>query len=239
MWDDIRGAFCFLTVLPMRCGNRKRPPADTLVWFPFVGLIIGLLVALVAQIPAPPYVRAWLMLVAWVMLSGGLHLDGFADSCDGLLASVTPSRRLDIMKDPRTGSWAVIGLMLLLLGKWSLLTNVTSVAVIAPPIAARWGMVTALYGIANARPEGLGADFRRGFTRRHLIAASVGAALAVLIATRSPVLLVVFTGLSSAVVFGVGHWAAQRLGGGITGDVVGAIAELIELVTLFAVVIYG
>ena len=88
------------------------------VWYPFVGLVIGALTWLVwmgASRLFPSLVAGILTLVVWVALTGGLHLDGLADSCDGLLASTSVERRLEIMKDPRLGVFGGIGLILVLL----------------------------------------------------------------------------------------------------------------------------
>ena len=118
MWADVRRAFTFLTILPLGWVEGRKA-GWAFAAFPLVGLMIGGLLALIAYFsPFKSELTAFLVLLAWVILTGGLHLDGFGDSCDGLLATVDPARRLEIMKDPRAGSWAVIGLVLLLLGKW-------------------------------------------------------------------------------------------------------------------------
>src|SRR5260221_11368317 len=121
MLDELLLAFTFLTTLPL---GRLRRDADSVPgkMFSFValvGLVIGIIVSLVASIGfLPRDLATFVALAVWVALTGGLHLDGLADSCDGLLATVSPERRLEIMKDPRAGSWAVIGVVLLLLGRW-------------------------------------------------------------------------------------------------------------------------
>src|SRR5688572_22134583 len=114
MLTDIINALAFLTIVPMRF-NSDSPAGRLLGWAPLVGLLIGGLVSAAALLPLPREPHAFIVLLLWIVLTGGLHLDGFADSCDGLLAAVDPARRLEIMRDPRTGSWAVIGLIVLLL----------------------------------------------------------------------------------------------------------------------------
>jgi len=118
----------------------------------------------VAVVPVSAEVRALLILLAWVVLTGGLHLDGLADSCDGLLATTTPEKRLDIMKDPRAGSWAVVGVVLLLLGKL-LLRESAPVALLIAPVAGRWMLTAAAWGYPYARSTGLGAWFKDGLGR--------------------------------------------------------------------------
>jgi adenosylcobinamide-GDP ribazoletransferase len=108
MLHDLQTALAFLTILPVGMVEGCKP-GYAYGWFPFVGLLLGLtLLALSALLlPASAEVRALLLLLVWVVYTGGLHLDGLADACDGLLATTTPERRLEIMKDPRAGSWAV------------------------------------------------------------------------------------------------------------------------------------
>ena len=114
-------ALGFLTTLPARPvpympGGLGRAAA----WFPVVGLLIGVLLLLVqtaAALLLGPAVAAVLVVVLWAVLTGGLHLDGLADCCDGLLVSAPRERRLEIMRDPRVGSFAVTGLVLVLLLK--------------------------------------------------------------------------------------------------------------------------
>ena len=145
MLTTIRGAFAFLTIIPVGSPHVERP-GHAFAYFPLVGLVIGAALALVATSRLfPPDVTAFLALAVWVILTGGLHLDGFGDSCDGLLSTTTPERRLEIMKDPRAGSWAVVGLALLLLGKWVVLREVSPVLLILPPIVGRWSMALAAY----------------------------------------------------------------------------------------------
>ena len=223
---DLASAFAFLTVLPSRWFTTERP-GRIFAWFPLVGLVIGGIVAGVASMRfLPPDVTRFLTLAAWVVLTGGLHLDGFADSCDGLLATTTPERRLEIMKDPRAGSWAVIGVAILLLGKWSALATIPALWLIVPPVAGRWAMSLAVYAFPNARAGGIGAYFRLGLGRTQLVVATVIAlAVAALCGWRAVLALAV----ALAVMALFGRWAARRLGGGLTGDTYGAICELVEL----------
>ena len=117
MFDDIRSAFSFLTILPFGF-PKDRKVGWSFAWYPLVGLFIGGMLMGVAEVsPLTHQLTALLVLFTWIFITGGLHLDGFSDSCDGLLATVSPQKRLAIMKDPRTGSWAVIGLIVLLLTK--------------------------------------------------------------------------------------------------------------------------
>ncbi len=232
MWDDIRAAFSFLTILPLG-GAEGRKPGWSFTWYPLVGVVIGAALALIAEFsPFNAGVTAFLVLLTWVVLTGGLHLDGFADACDGLLAAVEPARRLEIMKDPRTGSWAVVGLVLLLLGKWTALAALPPHLLVLPPVVGRWAMVSAAYAYPYARQTGLGGYFRDGLGRGQVIAAAAIASVAVVLTARDALPVLIVVSVAGLTVFLAGRWAARRLGGGITGDVYGALCELTEWLCL-------
>jgi adenosylcobinamide-GDP ribazoletransferase len=240
MLPDVRAAFSFLTILPLGFAEGRKP-GYAFAWFPLVGLGIGITLAAVAWLPVgTPELRAFLILLTWVILTGALHLDGLADSCDGLLATVEPQRRLEIMRDPRTGSWAVVGVVLLLLGKWISLQTLPPWMLILPPVIGRWSMVLAAYRYPYARSTGLGAYFREGLgSRQWWIATActvlITAALALFV---HPILAGLFPlGLILALL--LSRWAAQRLGGGLTGDVYGALCEIIELACLLCLAIFS
>ncbi|MEP7289276.1 MAG: adenosylcobinamide-GDP ribazoletransferase [Chloroflexota bacterium] len=227
--EPLIDAFAFLTILPVGRISSGHP-GRSFAFYPIVGLVIGVSVALAASIRfLPPDLTAFVALLIWVVLTGGLHLDGFADSCDGLLATVAPERRLEIMKDPRTGSWAVVGLVLLLLGKWIALRSVPPLLLILPPIMGRWAMVLAVARFPRARSAGLAVYHRDGFGRTQLIAATIITVLAAILFGWRGVLLLVLTLLFVVI---VGGWMAKRLGGGLTGDSYGALCELVEMLSL-------
>ena len=157
LFEGLLPAFTFLTTLPLGGLGRESenaPPGKMFGFFPLVGLVIGMILGVVASITfLPRDLTAFLVLVAWVGVTGGLHLDGLADSCDGLFATVAPERRLEIMRDPRAGSWAVIGVGLILLGKWVALRNVSPAMLLLPPVAGRWAMVLAVAMFPGARSK--------------------------------------------------------------------------------------
>jgi cobalamin 5'-phosphate synthase/cobalamin synthase len=218
-----------------------------------VGLLIGGIVYGGARIDLfSRDLTAFLVLLIWIALTGGLHLDGFGDACDGVLATVEPARRLEIMKDSRAGSWAVIGLALLLLGKWIAIRDLlpNPVLLMLPPVIGRWAMVLAIWGFPYARKEGhggqegqkrqegqsgIGGYFRAGFGSRQLVIATILALVAALPAAMIGGWIALAAVLIAPVtVFSVGRWIAPRLGGGLTGDVYGALNELTELICLIS-----
>ncbi|MCY4071799.1 MAG: adenosylcobinamide-GDP ribazoletransferase [Chloroflexi bacterium] len=227
MIDEIRGAYSFLTILPV--GSRtSRDAGKSFAWFPLVGLFIGACLLAVAAIsPFDRELTAALILICWVVLSGGLHLDGFADSCDGLLGHGEAQKRLAIMRDPGLGTWGAAGLVLLLLTKWLAIGAIDPALLILPPLFGRWAMVLAAYHFPYAREKGIGAVFREGLGPRQLLISSVIVGIVVFHYSAFFLWL-----LALLVALAVGRWASTRLGGGLTGDVYGAICELSELACL-------
>src|SRR5262245_35560965 len=116
-------ALAFLTVFPIRF---RQTPSSTVVaqsrfWYPVIGLLLGLVLGgwteLVGRL-GEPLLQAFLIVLAWVVLTGALHVDGFCDVCDGLFGGQTAEDRLRIMKDPHLGAFGLVGGVLLLLGKF-------------------------------------------------------------------------------------------------------------------------
>jgi adenosylcobinamide-GDP ribazoletransferase len=229
MLKDLLGALGFLTILPGQPPGEH--PGRVFTYFPLVGILIGASLTLLKSFsPFPRELSSFLLLFAWVALTGGLHLDGLADSLDGLLSTTTPERRLEIMKDPRTGAWAVIGVSLLLLGKWSaLVQNLPAYILILPPTIGRLAMTLTAAIFPYARQTGLGSYFRDGLGWIQITFA-IFTTIAVTAFIGLPYFLTLAIGIISAL--GFSYWSAKRLGGGLTGDVYGAVCEVTELVCL-------
>jgi len=239
MWADLRAALSFLTILPLGYAE-DRKPGWSFACYPLVGLLIGGLLAVVAHFsPFDGQVTSFLVLVAWVVITGGLHLDGFGDSCDGLLATVDPDRRLEIMQDPRAGSWAVVGLILLLLGKWTLIPTLPAALLILPPVAGRWVMVIAAHAFPYARSSGLGTFFRKGLGQQQLVIATATTLGILALCAQDLIPALISSVVAVMTVLAVGSWAASRLGGGLTGDVYGVLCELTELFCLLGLSLWA
>lgn len=233
MISDLRGAVSFLTILPLGY-DKARPPGKAFAYFPLVGLLIGALLLLV-RAPLENNLSALLIVMVWVFITGGLHLDGLADSCDALFAPVSPERRLEIMKDPHIGTWGVVGVVLILLGKFVAVQYADLTLLLLAPASARVMIVIAAYALPYARQEGLGATMREGLGLTELMMALAylwGSAVAFLLHRDVPALLALSAGVVCGLLLAL--WARRRLGGGLTGDVYGLLCEVTELVTLLA-----
>lgn len=135
--------------------------------FPYVGLVIGLILALLYGILSPfiPLVPLMLIIVvAEFLITGGLHADGLMDTSDGLFSGRERERKLEIMKDSRIGSFGVVAFVFVTLLKWQLLTAIPTaefipMALIMMPLMSRWSLVLSIRSYSYARKEGMGAAF--------------------------------------------------------------------------------
>jgi adenosylcobinamide-GDP ribazoletransferase len=231
----LAAAVQFLTVMPPLVRRPFTPQelGGAVGWFPAAGLLLGGLLAGLDWCLAwafPPGVTAALVLAAWVLCTGALHLDGFLDSCDGLFGGHTPEARLRIMRDERAGAFAVIGGILLLLLKFAALAGNPNrlVALIVAPVIGRWGMAVAVVGFPYGRAEGLGRAMKDHAGWVQVALASVSAlAVALPVGVRALLALP----LAGALTWVAGRFVLRRLQG-LTGDIYGALCELMEAVVL-------
>lgn len=234
-------AFQFLTIIPVPV--KLRCEADDMgratAWFPLAGLSIGgiLLLADIAIAPLFPRQLADAMLIALLaLLTGGLHLDGLADVFDGLAARGNKERFLSIMKDSRVGAIGVVGLVLALLLKYSALlalpVYMKRPSLLFFPAAARFCQVVLLSGSRSARSDGLGSAVLLGMRPQHLLAATA----IILPVTWLTLKLAGVFALLSATAWAalVKLWFQKRLGG-ITGDIVGFMSEIAEILILLTI----
>ena len=222
-------------------GAAEAPDASALAWLPFVGALVGAVAGFAAEGVAHVATRALAVATAFglaVVLTGAIHLDGFLDGCDAFFAAVPPERRLDILEDPRHGTFAVAGLAVVV-ALW--LAALGSLTPLAYPLAlalsgasARWSSaVHALYV-----PYGRASAVTRAFERRPsrgvlVLGLALVATLALVVGTRGIVAFGVTLALAALCV----AWIRPRLGGGLTGVAYGftiVVAEVGALVALAA-----
>jgi adenosylcobinamide-GDP ribazoletransferase len=232
-----RIAIAFLTVIPLPFKKEweSKDIASSLVFFPVVGLLIGVFLFLVNRALGevfPAVVTAALTLLFLVLISGAMHLDGLADSCDGLGGS-TPEKRLEIMKDSHTGAFGAAGICLLLLVKFAAFVSLPGdwllEIFLLAPLLGSWAMVLAITAFPYARKSGAGLAFKQGATAlRLLIASIITLAVAILLAGWWGIVMMAITCLITllTVIF-----FKSKLGG-LTGDTYGAVKEVNEAVVL-------
>lgn len=211
-------------------------------WFSAVGAILGLMLTGIAfwlyRYLNDPWMSGILLTMLHVLFTGGLHLDGVADSADGLLSNREPKRMLEIMKDSRIGSNGVIALIFVLALKtvgFKLMVDYGLFwAIFAMPVVARAAVVYAFWRGTTPREQGMGNLFIGQASGKEMAVNMILPLLLMLKIGYMPVAIVVsflFTHLLIS--------ESNKKIDGITGDVLGAIIELNEvvfgLVTLVAV----
>jgi adenosylcobinamide-GDP ribazoletransferase len=212
-------------------------------FYPLVGLLLGALLVLADILMShvfPVQVRSAVLLALWIMLTGALHFDGFLDACDGLLGGATPERRLEIMRDERTGAYALAGGALLLLIMFSSLGAISTgrwAALLLAPVLGRCGLTAAVVAFPYARPSGLGTDVKAHAGAAQLLIAGL-TTLAVLAGLTWALRNYAGAGalLTSGLVWWLGARFVLRRVPGMTGDTYGALNMLIEATALLTFV---
>jgi adenosylcobinamide-GDP ribazoletransferase len=246
-------AFKFLTIIPLQ-GRREVNAGEagaSLGYFPLVGLFLGAAIAGINWsfgFILPSSITNVVIIIALILLTGALHVDGFIDTCDALFGRRTAEERWRIMSDSRVGAFGVIGAICLLLLMYVSLGGIPQdykmIALILMPALSRWSIVYAIFAFPYAKPAGLGRAFKQQANWWKFILATslVLASTLGLLVTKGPVLI--FVGLALifvvwlvAVVVGL---FLQRRFAGLTGDSYGAINEVTQvLVLIFFCVIPG
>lgn len=236
-------AWHFLTAIPI--SRRHHTPtahelAASMAWYSTVGLLVGGLMAM-----ADLGLRAWmaaevgnaLLILLLVLLTRGLHQDGLADTVDGLAGGRTVEDRLRIMRDPRVGAFGATALFLSLLlryaGLLALPPSLRLPVLLCMPALGRWAMVSLAWASPSARRDGgLAASFLIHLSWQQVLLSS----LVVLVA-----LTMALGGRAAVATIGVGmvllaviRQRCLTLLGGVTGDVLGATNEVVEILFLLA-----
>lgn len=243
-------AIRFLTIFPF--GNTAFPAIDKHVgkssaFFPLVGLLQGFLLLLVYFLFNPIFtvdIVAILTILSLVIINGGLHLDGLSDTFDALASRKSKAKMLSIMKDSSAGPTGVVSIVFIILIKYILLKNIFSfgdtivcTALILSPLISRWSMVPVLFHGTCAANKGLGKTFMEHTGALELGIATVqviiictalswiiGQWTMMIKATAIIIVIYVFSILMS-------NFLSKKFGG-LTGDNVGAITEINEVLTL-------
>lgn len=242
-------AWQFLTRFPAPRYTKvaEREMGHAQLWYPLVGLGLGALLYGAALLLAWPEllsasIIAALLLSLWVGMSGALHLDGLADTVDAWVGGYGDRERsLEIMKDPASGPMGVTAIVLVLLLKYALLTEVVvsrPVALILIPAMARAAVPLLFLSLPYLRQAGLGRALADHLPRLSLFVMCLGlATVAYTLMGQLGLYLMMFT----LAQLGLLYFLYRRRMGGLTGDMAGAAIELLEVGLLLAALIlpYG
>ena len=249
MISGILDAVAFLTILPFPCpltGERsERQMPRALAWFPLAGALVGALAGGAAWLVWREWsqaVGAWAGIAGLAIVTGGLHLDGFADTLDGFGAWKGKDETLQIMRDSRIGTMGAVGLILLIGLKWSLLREISPEAWVRSLVAVCALSRLAIVLSARFFPYAPGKNgLGRLVTDRREPAAAIIALMTgfgVAAFAFGPKRAVVLTAVAAATAFLVSFFVRRKLGG-ITGDTLGATNEVTELALLLALGMSG
>jgi len=229
-------ALQFLTVFPVRL---KTPPGDTefrqsVVCYPIIGLLIGLFLGganYLLRLVFPVNIVPVCVLVFLIWITGGLHLDGLADTFDGLAGGKNREEILEIMHDSRIGAIGVLAIVCCVLLKWQFLDSLSIRAgkiLVLMPVLSRWAVIPAIAVSESARTHGFG----RSVADVGIVELVIGTLFAVVagFCLAGYVALCLMAAICVAV-FLICLYFRLKLGG-ITGDVLGAIIEISELIVL-------
>jgi adenosylcobinamide-GDP ribazoletransferase len=237
---QIRLAAGFLTILPVMPAQAadEDSVASSLGWFPIVGFALGATLALEDWLlrPVPnPELRAALLVMSLVIVTGAVHLDGLADTGDALGAGRDRPRALEILRDSRIGSFGALALFFVLTLKILALSTIGGsarcFAIVFAPGFARWAMVAVSFQMDYLRAAGAGVPILGSGHGRSLAIASATVAIAIAIAASLKLLAVWIVAIIATALLR-GFYA--RWLGGVTGDLIGAAGELVEAIVLIA-----
>jgi adenosylcobinamide-GDP ribazoletransferase len=234
---NLYAALLFLTRIPFpQIPLDDKKISGSVVFFPVAGALIGSILygifSLTSRVFSMQASMAFVLLT-YLILTGGMHVDGFADTLDGFFCGGDKQKKLDVMKDSCIGTFGSVGITILLILKWSLLSSLNEKiimsALLTCPVISRWVMTIAVIYFPYIRPTGLGKSFEANSNyKRAFFSTLLTFALVYFMASFHGLyicLLVLIVGL-------VFIWYSIKQLGGLTGDIYGAINEISDVLAL-------
>mgnify|MGYP001559407118 FL=1 len=238
-------ALQFLTIFPIKIKSeiKGKDFGASLLYFPLVGLLIGLLLSLSALSFSflPSLVKGAIILILSIFITGGIHLDGFTDTCDGFYGNKPREKILEIMRDSRIGAMGLIGVVSILLLKFSLIVSFPEIllwkTLIVMSVFSRWSQGFACLEACYARQEGKAKYFIEYARPRDVFVGGIFTLGLFLLLMSLKGAILFF--LSLIPVFLFLCYIKKKLGG-MTGDTIGAVNEIAEVcVLLFGLILNG
>lgn len=228
-------AFQFITRIPINIAvdfNEENLGKSTF-FYPLVGAVLGGLSAIVYKLfhPLNNEIASFFTVLSIIILTGGLHLDGLSDTADGFYSSRNKDRTLEIMKDSRIGAFGTLSLILIILFKYIVISSIPVNITMALILSIANGRLSTIIQIMRrpmAKSEGLGHMIRSGNPRKYIISSSI--IYTIIVSIINPIYLLALVG---ALLTGeiIGRISEKKIDG-ITGDILGAIIELGETISL-------
>lgn len=246
-------ALQFLTIVRVKKDSEVEEGdlAKSVAYFPLIGFLIGVLLVnadrVFALIALPQTIATFLLIYLSVLVTRALHIDGLADTLDGLMGGRDRSSRLAIMKDSRLGTAGALGIVFVLFMKYLCLNNLFEgdriAALLVAPVTARWAQTLMVFNANYGREEGMGKVFVGHLRSSGLAAATavaVGLSAFVIVRLDAHSVLLFFIVMCGVVLLTfLGKRYLVRKLGGVTGDAIGAMSELNEALVFLLFVIFS
>lgn len=253
MFKKFVTALQFLTIATVRKDHQieEGDLSGSMAFFPVVGFLIGLVLVyadkVFALITLPQSLANLMLVVLAVLMTRALHIDGLADTLDGLMGGRDRSSRLAIMKDSRLGTAGALGIVFVVTLKYlslnSLFNSEKVAALLTAPLLARWSQTIMAFKIGYGREDGMGKAFVGRLQPGVLAAASavaIGLSAFVIVREEARTLFLVLILIAAVALFTLGarRYLVHKLGG-MTGDAIGAVSELNEVLVLLLCVVFA
>lgn len=231
----------FLTIIPVRIRHvNDKALAGSVVYFPLVGLLLGLILtganSFLSFLAFEEIFINIILVVLLIALTGGIHLDGLADTADAFLSRRNKEEKLRIMRDSRTGAMGVLSLISITLLKIAFLSSVDlslkPIALLLMCILARWAMVMSLFLFPYARQEGKAGTYIKGTDLKVFIFSTLIALGCAVVIWRMYGFLLLLA--IATLTYVIGRFVTGKISG-ITGDTLGATNEIMETAVLFSI----
>lgn len=242
---DFLIALQFLTITPIkiRSIDEKNMPG-ALPYFPLVGLLLGLILigidSFLLFLKFEQFYINIILVVSLIILTGGIHLDGLADTVDGLASRKNKEEMLKVMRDSNIGAIGALSLISILLLKITFLSSISislkPASLILMLTLSRYSLVFSMFLFPYAREEGKAKAFIEGINFKVLFSATIIALGIAALAWQLKGLAIFGAAAISA--YMIGRFINNKIGG-ITGDTLGAVSEIIETVVLLSIIIMG
>ena len=237
-------ALQFLTVIPVKTRSiNAKKNAQAMIFFPLVGLILALILSVVNKLllmmSFPSLSIVMILIVLLVFLTGGLHLDGLADTADAFLSRKDKDGMLKIMRDSHIGVMGVLSTITIILLKVALIFSISHplryISLVLMCVLSRWSLVLAMFLFPYAREEGKAKIFIQNINFKIFSLATIITLICAIAVWQLKGLLISLVAVVSTYI--IGRFINKKIDG-ITGDILGAINEIMEVVVLFSICIF-
>ena len=237
-------ALQFLTVIPIKIKavDEKRI-SKSIIYFPLAGLLLGLILVGASRFLSflnfeQVYINI-ILVISLVFLTAGMHLDGLADTADALLSRKNKEEMLRIMRDSHIGVMGVLAIISIILLKIAFLSSVNvslkTISLLLMCTLSRWSLVLAMFLFPYARQEGKAKIFIQRMNFKTFISSTIIALVCTVAIWQLRGLFIIAVTAVSAYI--IGNFINKKIGG-ITGDTLGAMNEVIEVIVLFSICLF-